>query len=97
MEVFNSISCDGGGTGGMFQAIFSQTTNVIDMKLGSPKTYHEINVLDMAENHEMSLFFTGVSPYEEYLYLSCLTKYPISSGTLLFLNGNRFLSSILYL
>ena len=48
MEVFNSISCDGGGMGGMFQAIFSQTTNVIDMKLGSRKTYHETNVLDMA-------------------------------------------------
>ena len=33
---------------GIFQAIFSQTTNFIDMKLGSHNVHHIRNVLGMS-------------------------------------------------
>ena len=45
MEIFHSISHAMEGAGGIFQATFSQTKNVTDMKLGSHNVYHVKNVL----------------------------------------------------
>ena len=100
MEIFSFISHtmeDGGGGGGGWghiPDIFFQTANVIDMKLDNHNVHHEEMFWACLKTMRCHYFLLMLSHDK---CLGCLTKYGIPFRTLLFLNGNRFLSSILCL